>query len=206
MLKIKKFTIGQMASNCYVCWDNTDEAVIIDPGDDANTISEFILTNQLTPRMIIATHGHFDHIMATLELKLAFNIPFYIHKDDLFLVNRMQETAIHYLGFDPGPNPTPDMFLKEDSEIKVGTSVYKIIKTGGHTPGSISLINKTAKVVFVGDLIFEDGSVGRIDFSYSDEEALEKSIRAILKLPGDYKVLSGHGEETDIASLSSFSL
>lgn len=201
MLNIKKFTVGQMASNCYVCWDNTDEAVIIDPGDDANVISEFILANQLTPRMIIATHGHFDHIMATLELKLAFNIPFYIHKDDLFLVNRMQETAIHYLGFDPGPNPTPDVYLKESSEIKVGSSVYKIIKTPGHTPGSVCLVNEIAKVVLVGDLVFEDGSVGRTDFSYSDEEELKKSIRAILKLPGECKVYSGHGEVSTINSL-----
>jgi len=201
MFKIKRFSVGQMASNAYVVWDETDEAIIIDPGDDAGVISDFILQNNLTPKKIIATHGHFDHIMAVLELKLAFNIPFLIHKKDEFLVNRMQDSAKHFLKTDPGPNPKPDGYLKNNQKIKIGTSVYEIIHTPGHTPGSVSLINESAKVIFVGDLIFADGYVGRTDFKYSNKADLKKSIRAVLKLPGEYKVLSGHGEETFISSL-----
>lgn len=191
-----------MQSNCYVCYDDQENAIVIDPGDDANTISEYLLTNQLNPLAIIATHGHFDHVMATLELQLAFNIPFYIHKKDEFLLKRMRETVRHYQNTDPGPPPKPDFYLEDKAELRFSDFlVFKTIEIPGHTPGSVALVNKSEGLIFVGDLVFAGGSVGRTDFKYANKQTLKKSLQKVLKLPGEYIVYSGHGLETDVGSL-----
>lgn len=164
-----------MATNCYIA-----DGVIIDPGDDA----EYIMSHVTSPRMIVATHGHFDHIMAAYALQVAFDIPFYIHPDDIFLLKNMRSSAKHYLGLmdiDPPPKPTPIVNLP-------------FIHTPGHTPGSISLLVEDA--LFVGDTLFADGSVGRTDFSYSDASKLAKSLEKIRSYPAGTRILSGHGEES----------
>ena len=139
--------------------------------------------------------------MSVLELKLAFSIPFYLHKDDEFLLDRLDKTAMHFLRLDPGPPPDIEVFLKNKADIKVGDISLKVIHTPGHTPGSVTLYNKKEDAAFVGDLIFKDGLVGRTDFSYSDEDELKSSIRHILKLPSKTKIFSGHGEATEVHSL-----
>lgn len=167
-----------MATNCYIV-----DGVIIDPGDDAEYIMSHVTAK---PRMIVATHGHFDHIMAAYALQLAYNIPFYIHKDDIFLLSQMQSSARHFLGLpqvDPPPKP---------SEMKD----IPFIHTPGHTPGSICM--KFGDSLLVGDTIFADGAVGRTDFSYSDPEALEDSIKRILSYSPKTVIYPGHGEETAV--------
>jgi len=136
--------------------------------------------------MIVATHGHFDHIMVAYALQLAYNIPFYIHEDDIFLLGHMQSSAKHYLGLksvDPPPKPT---IIKN----------LPFIHTPGHTPGSICL--KFGDALIVGDTIFADGAVGRTDFSYSEPLKLAPSISKILAYPNETRLLSGHGNETTI--------
>jgi glyoxylase-like metal-dependent hydrolase (beta-lactamase superfamily II) len=154
--------------------------MIIDPGDDA----EYIMTHlSQKPSMIVATHGHFDHIMAAYAIQIAFNIPFYIHPKDIFLLKMMQSSAKHFLGLphvDPPPIPTPIKNLP-------------FIHTPGHTPGSICL--QLDDILIVGDTIFADGSVGRSDHSYSDPAKLSKSIGTIRSYPKNTRILPGHGEE-----------
>ena len=86
-MEIEKLIVGQLQTNCYLVWDKkTREGIIIDPGDDAEYIISRIKDLEIKPQMILATHGHFDHVLAVLELKLAFKIPFLLHRKDLFLV------------------------------------------------------------------------------------------------------------------------
>ena len=200
-VQIKTLPVGQLKANCYLVWDETNEALIIDPGDDADFIIKNILDEELTPRLIVATHGHFDHIMAALELQLAFKIPFFMHEKDLFLLDRMDSSAKYFTGFDPGPSPDVDKFLKDKAEIKVGNMEFKIIYTPGHTPGCVSIYCKAKGAVFVGDLIFADKSVGRTDFKYSSAVELSKSIRTISKLPKGTTVYPGHGVVAAISEL-----
>ena len=193
-LKIKTLPVGQMKSNCYLIWDEDKEAIIIDPGDDGDYIATTIQKLELTPRIMLATHGHFDHIMAALELKLAYNLPFYIHDEDEFLVDRMSDSAIHFLGFDPGPEPDIDDFLINKAHIKAGEIDLKIIHTPGHTPGSVTLYEENNGVAFVGDVVFSDGNVGRTDFKYSNPLELSKSIQTIEKLPKGTRIYPGHDQ------------
>jgi len=198
MLTIKRMPLGTMAANCYLLYDEEGRVIIIDPGDEAEFISRVILEKGLRPLKIIATHGHFDHLMAVAELKLVFGIPFMANKKDSFLILKMPERARKYLGETALPLKI-DSNIKAGEKIKLGKHVLEVIETPGHTPGSISLVERKERIAFVGDLIFKDGSIGRYDFGYSDKEGLKISVAKILKLPEETTIYPGHGEEFTVA-------
>ena len=198
-VEIITLVVGQMQENCYLFYDSQSlDTLIIDPGDDADYIERIIADNKLQPTQIIATHGHFDHIMAVTELKLAYNIPFRIHKNDEFLVKNMQNSAKHFLGIDADPPPIVDEFINPKSRINIGNNYLQIIEVPGHTPGSIYLYSKADNVLFTGDLLFADGAVGRTDFSYSNVNELQKSLRKIFKLPPQTQIFPGHGRSSTL--------
>ncbi len=199
---ITTLAVGQMAANCYIVSDTkTREGIIIDPGDDAEYISDTLLKLQVTPIMIVATHGHFDHLMAAYALKLGFGIPFRMHPLDVFLVSRMEQTAKHFLGVPcVDPAPSVDRKLREGEVIAVGSIRLTVLHTPGHTPGSICLYEKKLGVLFTGDTIFSTGAVGRTDRSYANREVLMSSIHRILSYPKRTRILAGHGEETTIGA------
>jgi len=195
-MEIETLTVGQLDTNCYLAWcPKTQEAVIIDPADEGNYISEKILQKNLKPKAIIATHGHFDHVLAITELKLAFNIPFYMNKKDQSFLDRIEKTTEYFAHFRSDPPPKVDVFLKDKDTVSFGRQKLQVIETPGHTPGGISLYSKG--VLFSGDTLFAKG-VGRTDFSYSSSNDLKKSIKKLLKLPPKTKVYPGHGPETTI--------
>ena len=203
MLKIRKLTVGQLQTNCYLVMTG-NEALIIDPGDDADYILRIIADEGIAPTKVIATHGHYDHILAVTELKLAYQIPFLMHKEDEFLLKRMSASAAHFGKIVSDPPPKIDKYLKEGESLKIGNYKLKIVHTLGHTPGSISLYSKVAKAVFVGDVIFAGGGMGRTDFAYSNRKDLLDSVGKLLKLPEDTVVYSGHGEETTVKRCQQF--
>lgn len=198
-VEIITLVVGQMQENCYLIYDlKSLETIIIDPGDDADYIERIIADKKLTPTQIVATHGHFDHIMAVTELKLAYNIPFAIHKNDEFLVKNMQSSAKHFLGITADPPPIIDSYLNSKTPVKIGKNSLHIMETPGHTPGSCCFYLKGENILFTGDLLFADGGVGRTDFSYSDSEELENSLKKILKLPPQTIIYSGHGRSSTL--------
>lgn len=204
-MQIKKLTVGQLKTNCYIVFDERSfESVIIDPGDDAEFIEKRIFDLKLTPLYIIATHAHFDHVLAGLELQLAFNVPFFMNKKDQFLLDRMRNSAKHFLGINVDRPAKVNGLLENGEEIKFGKSKLLVIETPGHTPGSCSLYSKSGNSIFVGDLIFEVGGVGRTDFRYSNRKDLECSIETILKLPDKTVCYSGHGESFSIKEFDHF--
>lgn len=203
MLKIRRLPLGQLQTNCYLLIER-NYALIVDPGDDADFIQRILEDEEAKPTKIIATHGHYDHILAVTELKLAYNIPFLMHKADEFLLKRMGSSAKYFSGLPADPAPKIDEYLEEGDKFKVGKSSLKVIGTPGHTPGSIALHSSRLSVVFVGDLVFAEGGVGRTDFAYSSKKDLEKSIKKILKLPEKTTVHSGHGEETDVGEINKY--
>ncbi len=196
-MNILRFPLGQLQANCYLLIQDKD-CIIIDPADEASFILEEIQRRNLNLVGMIATHGHFDHVMAAGEIQLSFpSAPLYIHKEDIFLINRLGETAKYFLGFDPqvlGPQKMLDL---KPGVMSAGFFTFKVLHTPGHTPGSCCLYFKKEKVVFTGDTIFKD-SIGRYDFSYSDKSLLKKSIENVLSLPESTIIYSGHGEETAV--------
>lgn len=182
-MKIKKVTVGELSTNCYVV-SNEKEAFIIDPGDDGDKIIKAVEDKILKPKLCLLTHAHFDHVLAVVDIIERYKIPLLLNIKDLFLLKE---------GVDFEKVEKSTEFIDENSKVSLGNLSFQIIETPGHTPGSISLYCEDKKVAFVGDLIFAGGFVGRTDFEYSDESALHSSIEQILTLNHDVHVYSGHG-------------
>lgn len=195
-MKIVKYSLGQLQANCYFLINNQD-CLIIDPADDASFILEELQRQQLNLAGMLATHGHFDHIGAVGEIQLSFNVPLYIFKEDQFLIDRLEETAEHFLGYKPEIIKPITVKYLTDTKFRVQNLEFRIIKTPGHTPGSCCVYLEKEKIIFTGDTLFKEG-IGRYDFSYSSKEDLKKSLRKIFKLPLKTVVYSGHGERTTI--------
>ena len=202
---VKTLVVGQLSTNCYLVIDKTSaKALVIDPGDDADYIIRILTDLDIKPTKIIATHAHFDHILAATELKMAFDIPFLIHRKDEFLLERMQSSSLHFIGVKPDPKPKVDEYLEEKTKIDLGKYTFTVLETPGHTPGSISVYNAKENILFSGDLVFQGGSVGRIDYSYSNISDLKNSIKKILGYPNKTLIYSGHGEITTIGSEANY--
>ncbi len=193
-MKIHRFPLGELQTNCYLVIKN-ERLLIIDPADDANFISEIILKEKAKPAAIILTHGHFDHLLAAGELQKNFDIPVLCHKNDEFLVKRAKETAEFFLNHPVEIIPAEYTFFQDAAEIRDFS--FKTIHTPGHTPGSCCFYFEKENIVFSGDTLFKSG-IGRYDFSYSSKELLKKSLRRLSQLPPDTIVYPGHGGETRI--------
>lgn len=197
-MKIERLIVGQLQTNCYLVWDKvTNQGVVIDPGDDAEYILNRIRDLEIKPLFILATHGHFDHVLAVLELKLILKIPFLINEKDLFLVKRAVSSAKFFTRERDALKPLVDKFIKENDIISFGKEgKLKVVETPGHSPGGVVFENRG--VVFSGDTLFKQ-VVGRTDLSYSSHQDLIDSIKKkLFKLPYETIVYPGHGEETTI--------
>ena len=197
-MKIERLIVGQLQTNCYLVWDKTTrQGIIIDPGDDAEYILNRIRDLEMKPLYIMATHGHFDHVLAVLELKSALEIPFLINEKDLFLVKRAVGSAKFFTGEKDGLQPLVDKFIKENYVISFGEKEQlKVVETPGHSPGGV--VFESRGVVFTGDTLFKEG-VGTTQYSYCSKTDLLSSIKnKLFKLPDETIVYPGHGEETTI--------
>ena len=198
-LEIKLLSVGQLAANCYLVHPHSSkEALIIDPGDEADLITQTINALELKPVAIIATHGHFDHIMAVNQLKREFDIPFLVHPADTFLVESISQYTQVMVPIDPGSPPAIDSSIKVGKKVKLFIDKFQVIHTPGHTPGSVCIYHQDSQAVFVGDVLFNQGAIGRYDFEYGNYQALELSIRSILNLPPETTIYPGHGTVTSV--------
>ncbi len=195
---VETFSVGQLATNCYVVSDTkTKDAVIIDPGDDGNYIAEKIVAFHIHPYAILLTHGHFDHMLGAYELQEIFKIPVYMNMKDNFLGKRMKKSAQYYLRRTI-VEQKPKLITISSKKMSFGTMTIDIMETPGHTPGGTSFIIKLAHTVFTGDTLFAHGYTGRTDLSYSKPHDLTDSIQKLFELPDMYTIYPGHGESSTI--------
>ncbi|MFZ2153428.1 MAG: MBL fold metallo-hydrolase [Microgenomates group bacterium] len=206
MLKYEKMVLGEMETNCYLVWDDeSKEAVIIDPADAATEISDEIERRGLKLLVILATHGHFDHMLAAMDLKLIYNIPIAVSSLDKFLLERQKSTAEKFLRHKVNTLDIShvDIDLNIAKNIILGKYKMKVIKTPGHTPGGICFHDATNQRLFTGDTLFADGSIGSTEHGYSSMLVLRRSVAQLTALPKDTLILAGHGEENTISNFLS---
>ncbi len=193
-------TLGIVQTNCYIVADTASgAAVVIDPADDAAAILQAVRTHGWTLRQILATHAHFDHVLAADDLRRATGAPFRLHEADLPVLEAMALTG-QLFGLELPPAPEPDSFVVAGEQIAVDGLSLRVLFTPGHTPGHVSYVLPAAEMVFSGDCLFQ-GSIGRTDLPGGDYDLLLRSIREQLLPLGDaYTVASGHGPLTTIGA------
>lgn len=158
MVETEKLVVGQLQTNCYLVWDQeSQEGIVVDPGDDGDYIIRRIQDLKIKPKLIAATHGHFDHVLAATELKLAFEIPFLMNRFDLPLLKKIKESAGHWLGIEVDPPPEVDRFIKEGDWVEFGKGKLKVIELPGHSPGGVGLYTGSAKHLRGGLMDSSDG-------------------------------------------------
>ena len=179
---IKTLPVGQLETNCYVVTnENTLESVVIDPGDEANTILDYLESNRLRCAAIFLTHGHYDHVGAVGALREETGAPVYMNpRDD---ASRAVDAHMIYR-MQPG-----DRAYDEGDTVEAAGLVFHVMATPGHTPGGVTL--RCEDALFTGDTLFK-GSCGRTDLPGGDMEQELDSLRRICELPGDYEVYPGH--------------
>lgn len=195
---VETLVVGNLQTNCLLFIKSNRDCLIIDPGDDAEYILNRINDLELNPKAIIATHGHFDHIISVNELKHSLCIPFLMNKKDEKLLLWFRKSTKHFVNKDPGPRPIVDQYLGKIKNSFLDSFSLEVISTPGHTPGSVSLYSENDSLIFSGDLIFKGGFIGRTDLPYSDKKQILKSIEKVLTLPDHTIVYTGHGEHTTI--------
>ena len=195
----KALTVGLLEVNCYILGDEvTKEAVVIDPGGDEDEILEVLKYNNFKLKLIIDTHGHFDHVDANQPLKDATGAQIAIHAADAQMLDKPSAEAMFFTG-NRLRTSQADILLKENDILTFGQYRLKVLHTPGHTPGGISLVLEDHPYVYVGDLLFA-GSIGRTDFPGGSYDDLISAVKTkIFPLGDNYTVYPGHGPVTTVA-------
>ena len=195
-LYIKTIVTGPFNENSYLLIDKlSNKCVLVDPGDEAQKIINYINVKHILPIAIINTHAHLDHIGAISEIKAEYSIPFYLHIEEKPILDSYL-VSCRMFGMKPAESPSVDEWLDSSGELLIEPFKFLIIETPGHTPGGCSYLIDDA--LFVGDTLFQ-GSIGRTDLPGGDRKILDKSlIKLINKLNSKTTVYSGHGPSTTI--------
>ena len=146
----------------------------------------------------MATHAHFDHILAANAIRKRTQVPFYLHADDKPLLDAMSTGSLKYLGRELRPPPEVDRWCRDGDELAAGSLRLGVLHTPGHSPGSISLLAPD-EAVFSGDTLFA-GAIGRTDLPGGNTDQELESIRTKLyTLDPETAVYPGHNDPTSIA-------
>lgn len=199
-IKINTVHVGMIGTNCYIVYkDNTEslrEAIIIDPGDDADKIYDKVEEFGVKPVAILLTHGHFDHILAVNQVASKYNIDIYASEEEKKLLG---DAMLNLSG-----GYRRDCIVKEyiklcdGQELEVANIKFKTILTPGHTGGSMCYYIENEDVLFSGDMLFRE-SVGRTDFPTGSESQIINSLNnKLMKLEDKVEVYPGHGPATTI--------
>jgi Zn-dependent hydrolases, including glyoxylases len=216
---VSRWALGPLRSNCYLV-SAGGEAVIIDPGwhEDVDVVLEEVRARGLKVKIVIATHGHFDHVAGVSIVKRVLAVPFAMHQADVDIARRAHRSAYRYIGVEPPEVPEPDMLLKEGDVVEIGGVRLRILETPGHTPGSITVVGNleaftgdllmeayralsktyTEPVAFTGDTLFK-GTIGRVDLPGSSPTQMILSLRKIARLNARTTIYPGHGPPTTLA-------
>ncbi|WP_391528958.1 MBL fold metallo-hydrolase [Photorhabdus akhurstii] len=193
-MKYQIIPVTAFMQNCTLIWnEESKEAAIVDPGGEAQKLIAEIERRGLKLTQILLTHGHFDHVGATVEVAKHFNVPIYgPHQEDAFWIEGLQAQS-RMFGIEECPSFEPDRWLNEGDELRVGGVDLSVLHCPGHTPGHVVFVNHADKLIYMGDVLFK-GGVGRSDFPRGNHQQLINSIKdKLLPLGDDYEFIPGHG-------------
>lgn len=196
-LKYQVVPVTSFSQNCSIVWcDETMEAVVVDPGGDVKHLVTIIQELGVKVVKILLTHGHLDHVGGTEDLAREMVTPIIgPHKDDNFWLQGLEGQS-QMFGFPLTEAFEPDQWLNEGDTVTFGKESMDVLHTPGHTPGHVVFYSASAKLAFVGDVLF-NGSIGRTDFPKGDLNTLMESIKGKLwPLGNETTFVPGHGPES----------
>lgn len=202
MIQIKTFIFNPFQENTYLLYDETKEAVVIDPGcynnQEEDELVSFINDNELKLVRLLNTHCHIDHVLGNRFVKEKFNLQLEANKEDEILAKNAKSHGATFGIQMQEEAPDIDVYLNEGDQIKFGNSTLEIVHVPGHSPGSIVFYNKNEQFMIVGDVLFND-SIGRTDLPGGNYDLLASGIKGkLFPLGDDMKVFPGHGTYTTI--------
>lgn len=190
--------VGMLQCNCSIFGDETTrEAMVVDPGDEIDSILFVLAKHGLTVKSIVITHAHIDHIGGAQKLKRVTGAPIYMNTGDDELRRHMDVQA-SWLGMATPETADVDVEARDGDRLQVGANEVRVLHTPGHTQGSISLWMPGEGKVVAGDTLFRD-SIGRTDLPGGDSHQILRSIHdKLMPLPGATVVIPGHGDLTTV--------
>ena len=185
---IKTIPVGQLETNCYIVTNEaTLESVVIDPGDEANRILDYLEDNKLSCRAIFLTHGHVDHVGAVDTVAEETGAVVYMSKAD-----DRRFSAYGFMGYSL---PESGVYYGDGDLLELCGLRFEIMATPGHTPGGVCI--RCGDALFTGDTLFR-GTCGRTDLPGGDMEQELSSLRRLCELEGDYEVYPGHMDASSL--------
>lgn len=203
MITIKTFAFNLLQENTYVVSDDTLECVIIDCGayydDERRAITDYISSQGLKPVRLLATHGHWDHNLGIDTIYQTYGLRVEAAKEDDFIISDIPHNFQSIIGAPLRREyPAVGRFFTPDEVIRFGHHSLQVLKTPGHSPGSVVFYCAEERTAFTGDTLFRM-SVGRTDFDGGSYAQLMSSLANVLaKLPADTVILPGHGPQSTI--------
>ncbi|MFL6447832.1 MAG: MBL fold metallo-hydrolase [Bryobacteraceae bacterium] len=190
--------VGLLQCNCSIFGDEgTREAIVVDPGDEIQKITDVLDQHQLKVTAIVITHAHIDHVAGAQKLRTLTGAPVYMNESDRELLDHLDVQA-DWLGVEPPPRPDVDQPTTDGTTIQLATTEFQVLHTPGHTQGSLCLWIPAENTLVAGDTLFRD-SIGRTDLPGGDTRKILQSIKTrLLELPESAVVVPGHGPRTTI--------
>lgn len=194
-MNIHTLQLGELRANCYIAETAPNQCIAVDIGGNSRLLLEFLTMKKLTLNKILLTHGHFDHMNGVEEVACKTGAEVFIHEDDVPMLSSAGLSLADSISCMPF-NPVAEYTTVHDGDIiSDGNCNFKVLHTAGHSMGSVCYI--CDDVIFSGDTLF-CCSIGRTDFTGSNPELMVKSLEKLYNLDGNYKILSGHGDKTDL--------
>lgn len=195
-MNVKSFEVGPVSTNCYILSNDSGEALIVDPGEGASMLADYIDGAGLKPLAILLTHGHFDHIMAVDALRDKYGIKVYASSREKELLEDPRKNSSDMIG--KSFATTADVYFEDSDTLTFSDMECDVIATPGHTVGSVCFYFRGDGRLFSGDTLFCEG-IGRTDLATGDHRAIVESLKKLVNtLPNETKVYPGHGMRTTI--------
>lgn len=194
-LHVQTLTVGPLQSNCHIAYNaETREAIVVDPGDDAEVILDFLAGENLRTSAIWLTHAHIDHIGACAAVKRATGAPVTIHPLERAWLSDGDLCLASWIGIQLDPVEA-DYEWHPGEEFEALGVQWRTMHVPGHSPGLVAIYSLEENIAFSGDLIFQ-GSMGRVDLPNGNPVAMTDSLERFLELPSELRLYVGHGPDT----------
>jgi glyoxylase-like metal-dependent hydrolase (beta-lactamase superfamily II) len=191
-MEARWLTVGPVQENTWIVRQpGSDRCLLIDPGDEPDTITQALEELGTTPAAILITHCHFDHVGAVAEMVRRTQAPVYCPAGEVMILENIND-YVRFPGFGPFESYTPEVTVKGGDQLQLAGFTIDVISTPGHSPDHVTYSIAADRMAFSGDVLFQ-GSVGRTDLPGADHATLLRSIATLLDtLPEDTNVLPGH--------------